>query len=148
MSSMPIAIRVAELKDVPAIRNLELQEPNASHWTADEYKKLIETGIVLVADQSGATSGFIAAQFLSSELEIQNVVVAREFLRQGVASELVLEIFARARMAKMSAIILEVRESNHAARALYSKSDFREVGRRRGYYRNPQEDAILYAKRL
>jgi ribosomal-protein-alanine acetyltransferase len=148
MSSMPIAIRVAELKDVPAIRALELQEPNASHWTADQYKKMIETGIVLVADQSGATCGFIAAQFFSSELEIQNVVVGREFLRQGVASELVHEIFARARTAKMSAIILEVRESNHAARALYSKSDFREVGRRRGYYRNPQEDAILYAKRL
>jgi ribosomal-protein-alanine N-acetyltransferase len=81
-------------------------------------------------------------------MEIQNVVVGREFLRQGVASELVQEICARARTAKMSAIILEVRESNRAARALYSKSDFREVGRRRGYYRNPQEDAILYAKRL
>ena len=148
MSSMPIAIRVAELKDVPAIRTLELREPNASHWTADQYKKLIETGIVLVADQSEATCGFIAAQFLSGEMEIQNVVVGREFLRQGVASELVQEICARARTAKMSAIILEVRESNHAARALYSKSDFREVGRRRGYYRNPQEDAILYAKRL
>ena len=55
MSSMPIAIRVAELKDVPAIRTLELREPNASHWTADQYKKLIETGIVLVADQSEST---------------------------------------------------------------------------------------------
>jgi ribosomal-protein-alanine N-acetyltransferase len=145
---MPIEIRAAELKDVPAIRTLALQEPNASHWTAEQYKKLIETGIVLVADQSGATCGFIAAQFLPCELEIQNVVVGREFLRKGIASELVREMIARARSAKMSAIMLEVRESNHAARSLYSKSDFHAVGRRRAYYRHPQEDAILYAKRL
>jgi ribosomal-protein-alanine N-acetyltransferase len=145
---MSIAIRPARLEDVPAIRAVELLEPNASHWTADQYKRLIETGIVLVADQSGTISGFIAAQVLSGELEIQNVVVGREFLRQGIASELLREIIERAHMANISTIILEVRESNHAARSLYFKSDFREVGRRRAYYRNPQEDAILYAKRL
>jgi ribosomal-protein-alanine N-acetyltransferase len=145
---MSIAIRPARLEDVAAIRALELLEPNASHWTADEYKRLIETGIVLVAEQSETISGFIAVQVLPGELEIQNVVVGREFLHQGIASELVREIIARAHMANISAVILEVRESNHAARALYSKSDFRVVGRRRAYYRDPQEDAILYAKRL
>jgi ribosomal-protein-alanine N-acetyltransferase len=145
---MPVAIRAAELKEVPAIRALELHEPNAAHWTADQYKNLIDTGIVLVADQAGTVCGFIAAQILSGELEIQNVVVGREFLRQGIASALLREIVARARTANMSAIMLEVRESNHAAIRLYSKSDFRAVGRRRAYYRNPDEDAILYAKRL
>jgi ribosomal-protein-alanine N-acetyltransferase len=148
MSSMPTAIRAAELKDVPAIRTLELQEPNASHWAANQYEKLIETGIVLVAVQSGTVCGFIAAQILPGELEIQNVVVGREFMRKGIATDLVCEIIARARAANMSGIILEVRESNHAARNLYFKSDFCAVGRRRAYYRNPQEDAILYAKRL
>jgi ribosomal-protein-alanine N-acetyltransferase len=145
---MPTAIRAAELKDVPAIRALELHEQNAAHWTADQYKDLIDSGIVLVADQAGTVCGFIAAQVLSGELEIQNVVVGREFLRQGIANDLLREIVARARTANMSAIMLEVRESNHAAISLYSKSDFREVGRRHAYYRNPHEDAILYAKRL
>jgi ribosomal-protein-alanine N-acetyltransferase len=145
---MSIAIRPARLEDVPAIHALELLEPNASHWTADQYKRLIESGIVLVAEQSEVIFGFIAAQFLSGELEIQNIVVSRQLLRQGIASELVREIIARAHMANVSAVILEVRESNHAARGLYSKSDFHVVGRRHAYYRDPQEDAILYVKRL
>ena len=44
-----------------------------------------------------------------------------------------------------SALLLEVRESNAAARALYTKHGLREVGRRRGYYRDPAEEAVLYA---
>ena len=42
------------------------------------------------------------------------------------------------------AVFLEVRESNRAARALYEKWAFLESGRRRGYYKDPEEDAILY----
>lgn len=44
------------------------------------------------------------------------------------------------------AVFLEVRESNMAARRLYEKLGFAETGRRRGYYANPPEDAVLYSK--
>jgi ribosomal-protein-alanine N-acetyltransferase len=44
-----------------------------------------------------------------------------------------------------TALLLEVRESNAAARALYTNHGLREVGRRRGYYRDPVEEAVLYA---
>ena len=43
-----------------------------------------------------------------------------------------------------TAIWLEVRESNHPARRFYEKHSFLEAGRRRAYYRNPEEDAVLY----
>ena len=41
-------------------------------------------------------------------------------------------------------VMLEVRESNEAARALYGNSGFAEVGRRPKYYAMPEEDALLY----
>ena len=90
----------------------------------------------------------MCAQAVAGEWEIENVVVAAGFLRRGIASELVHELIQRAQSEAAPAILLEVRESNLPARGLYEKHGFREVGRRRAYYRDPVEDAILYALRL
>jgi ribosomal-protein-alanine acetyltransferase len=146
--SMPIAIRSATLDDVPAIRDIERQSTSASHWSTEQYEKLLQNGIVLVAEQAGTLCGFISAQAAAGEWEIENVVIARDFLRQGVASGLVHKIIAGARNKNASTVLLEVRESNRAARSLYEKLNFLEVGRRTKYYREPQEDAVLYAIQL
>jgi ribosomal-protein-alanine N-acetyltransferase len=58
------------------------------------------------------------------------------------------ELIQRAESEPAAAILLEVRESNLPARQLYEKHGFREVGRRRTYYKDPPEDAILYALRF
>ncbi len=76
------------------------------------------------------------------------MVVATGFLRRGIANALLGALIRRAKNEAASAILLEVRESNLAAHGLYEKCGFREVGRRRAYYRDPVEDAILYALRL
>src|ERR1700675_3701682 len=80
--------------------------------------------------------------------ESENVVVAAEFLRRGIANELVRNLVQRAETEAASAILLEVRESNLPARGLYEKHGFREVGRRQVYYNDPTEDAILYTLRF
>jgi len=145
---MPVAIRSARLHDVPVILALERQSPGAAHWTPEQYRKLVEGGVVLVAEEAGRLCGFVCAQAVAGEWEIENVVVAAEFLRRGIAYELVRELIQRAKSAAASAILLEVRESNLPARRLYEKQGFGEVGRRRAYYRDPVEDAILYALRF
>jgi ribosomal-protein-alanine N-acetyltransferase len=147
---MPVAIRSARLNDVPAILAIERQAPNAAHWTAEQYKKLVASGVVLVADEAGAGElcGFICAKAVAGEWEIENVVAGAAFLRRGIANELLRELIQRAAGAAASAILLEVRESNLPARGLYEKRGFREVGRRPVYYQDPVEDAILYAHRL
>jgi ribosomal-protein-alanine acetyltransferase len=171
---MPVAIRSARLNDVPAILAIERQAPSAAHWTSEQYNKLVdndnESGVVLVAEaanehadehpdehapapcknrkERGTLCGFICAKAVAGEWEIENVVVAAEFLRRGIANELVRELMQRAQSEAASAILLEVRESNRPARGLYEKQGFREVGRRRAYYRDPAEDAILYALRF
>ena len=147
---MPVAIRSASLNDVPAILAIEGQAPGAAHWTSEQYKKLVGRGVVLVAEEEeeGQLCGFVCAKAVAGEWEIENVVVAAAFLRRGIASELVRELIHRAAHEAASAILLEVRESNLPARRLYEKHGFCEVGRRRVYYRNPVEDAILYAFRF
>src|SRR5882762_6817299 len=145
---MPVAIRSAALNDVSAILAIEQQAPGAAHWTAEQYKKLVGSGVVLVAEDAGKLCGFVCAKAVADEWEIENVVVAAEFLRRGIANELLRELIQRAAGEAASAILLEVRESNLPARRLYEKHGFREVGRRRVYYRNPVEDAILYALRF
>jgi ribosomal-protein-alanine N-acetyltransferase len=74
--------------------------------------------------------------------------VAAQFLRHGIADELLRELIQRAQSEAASAALLEVRESNLPARRLYEKHRFREVGRRRMYYKDPPEDAILYTLRF
>jgi ribosomal-protein-alanine N-acetyltransferase len=141
---MPAAIRSAVLNDVPAILAIEQQAPGAAHWTCDQYNQLVSGGVVLVAEEARRLCGFVCAQAVAGEWEIQNLVVATGFLRRGIASELMRVLIQRAKNEAVSALLLEVRESNRAARTLYEKHRFREVGRRPAYYENPAEDAILY----
>ncbi len=145
---MPVAIRSAALNDVPAILAIEQQSPSAAHWTSEQYNKLVGSGVVLVAEEAGRLCGFVCAMAVAGEWEIENVAVAAELLRRGIADELVRELIRRAESEAASAILLEVRESNLPARGLYEKHGLREVGRRPAYYRNPVEAAILYALRF
>jgi ribosomal-protein-alanine N-acetyltransferase len=145
---MPVAIRSAALNDVPAILAIEQQSPSAAHWTLEQYNRLVGSGVVLVAEEAGRLCGFVCAMAVAGEWEIENVAVAAELLRRGIADELVRELIRRAESEAASAILLEVRESNLPARGLYEKHGLREVGRRPAYYRDPVEDAILYALRF
>lgn len=152
VSSMSnVSIRAAALDDIPAILAIEQSAPSASHWHAEQYKSRIQSPIedacFLVAECEGTLAGFICVRIIASEWEIENVVVAEEFRRQGVAAQLMRSLLARWDQVVGTTMLLEVRESNATARALYAKSGLEEVGRRPRYYREPIEDAILYERR-
>ena len=144
---MPSAIRSATLDDLPAILAIERQAASAAHWAPEEYEKLLTTGRLLVTEQAGKLRGFVSARAVADEWEIENVVVATEVLRQGIADRLLQALIDQAEKAGASRILLEVRESNRPARRLYEKHAFREAGRRLKYYNDPLEDAILYERR-
>jgi ribosomal-protein-alanine acetyltransferase len=88
--------------------------------------------------------GFLVARQVSEEWELENLVVASEFRGRGFGSRLLRALLARVEEGESRALFLEVRESNAAARKLYQKAGFRETGRRRRYYADPAEDAVLY----
>jgi ribosomal-protein-alanine N-acetyltransferase len=146
-----ISIRPATLDDIPSLLALEQTAPSASHWRPDQYKSRILAGphdvCFLVAESELGVRGFLCARIVAGEWEIENVVVDQEHRRQGIADELMRSLIGQWNDLDGTALLLEVRESNAAARALYVKYNLREVGLRRAYYHEPNEDAILYARR-
>ncbi|HEM6265716.1 ribosomal protein S18-alanine N-acetyltransferase [Streptococcus sp. 32226D021BW] len=82
--------------------------------------------------------GFLAVHTVLDEMEILQIAVRADFQRLGIASQLMAAV-----MDWEGDIFLEVRESNSAAQALYTRQHFTKIGKRKDYYRNPVEDAVL-----
>jgi len=78
------------------------------------------------------------------DCELENVSVSSEVQRQGIGSELLQTLREAAQRQGAARIVLEVRESNARARALYEKYSFKIAARRKSYYSNPIEDAVIY----
>ena len=96
-----------------------------------------------VYEARGEILGYSVMRILADEGEIQRIAVLPAYRRQGIARKLMDAMMISARRKGARAMALEVRESNRAAVNLYRSAGFREIGRRRGYYHNPPEDAIL-----
>jgi ribosomal-protein-alanine N-acetyltransferase len=159
-------IRPATAADIPALMSLERACATAAHWTDLQYHKILQGGegdphrLMIVADTfpqrpSGDSEkakseigGFLVAQHLPPEWELENIVVAPAERRRGLGQQLIDVLLTAARNTNSEAVFLEVRESNLAARSLYEKARFELTGRRKAYYRNPPEDAVLYRLRL
>lgn len=143
--------------------DLERQCIGAAHWSLQQYEDLFPSHdngprrLVLMVEEiaerepkarPGAASsrvlGFLTANQIDSQWELENIVVAPAARRKGLATELFTALLNRARETNSERVFLEVRESNQAARALYVRQGFEESGRRKLYYANPQEDAVLY----
>jgi ribosomal-protein-alanine N-acetyltransferase len=134
---------------------IERDAASAAHWTVRDYEAIFAEGsprrVALVIeteriDDDGEelrVMGFIVARCFEDEWEIENVVVEAEARRQGLGALLLCNLMEHARREHARRIYLEVREGNSAARKLYERWGFREVGRRRGYYSAPPEDALL-----
>jgi ribosomal-protein-alanine N-acetyltransferase len=98
---------------------------------------------VAESDDGEGVAGYVVALDAADEGEILNLAVAPEGRRHGVGRRLVEAVLSRLSEKGVHHVFLEVRESNAPARSLYESHGFREVGRRRGYYRRPVEDAIV-----
>lgn len=97
----------------------------------------------LLAEAGEEVLGYVGMMHVLDEGYISNVAVAPECRRQGIAKELIAALLQRAEALRLSFVTLEVRASNAPAIALYEGFGFVPVGRRRGYYDAPKEDAIL-----
>ena len=102
-----------------------------------------DSAVVIVAEgEDGTVLGYAGLQTVLDEGYINNVAVDPQYRRQGIADQLI-AAFVRFGQAKLAFLTLEVRASNEPAIALYAKHGFGEVGRRKNYYEDPKEDALL-----
>lgn len=141
-------VRPATPGDIPAMIGLVDGSATAAHWSREHYERLFgeptPRRVALVVEDAAALQGFLVAHAVAGEWEIENIAVAGAARRRGLGTRLLEEFLKMASGEGATAVFLEVRESNRAARFLYEKWSFRESGRRSGYYAQPQEDAIVY----
>lgn len=105
-----------------------------------------DTASFIVAEgEDGEVLGYAGLHVILDEGYIDNVAVRPSCRRMGVADRL-LDVFCRFGEANLAFLTLEVRPSNTAAVALYEKHGFHEAGRRKDYYDDPKEDALLLTK--
>lgn len=142
-----IEIRPMDQTHVAQIAELEkicFSEPWSESSIASELSNPLSCWLVAV--ESERVAGYIGSQTVMGETDMMNVAVAPDFRRQGVAQTLILDLVEALKARGSHWLMLEVRDSNAPARALYEKLGFAEVGRRKNYYRNPKEDALILRK--
>ena len=127
----------------------ELERTCFSHpWSVDMLAEELynETASFLVAEgEDGSVLGYAGLHVVLDEGYIDNVAVDPAYRRQGIADALI-DTFVRFGAAKLAFLTLEVRAGNATAIALYEKHGFYEVVRRKDYYDDPKEDAILMTR--
>jgi [ribosomal protein S18]-alanine N-acetyltransferase len=151
-----IAIRKAEARDLGQVLRIE-RSSFGDPWSRESFESSLQAEWMrfYVAEEVGEGEsgapvllGYVIALVLSDEAEIANIAVAPEARRRGLGGLLLDHATSDAVGAGVRAVYLEVRESNAGARALYDSRSFTPVGRRRRYYRNPAEDALLLRRTL
>ena len=115
-------------------------------WTAAQLRSQLKDEhheFIAAVDENDTVLGYVGMMYVLDEGYISNVAVAEEKRRQGIGDALLDALLAFAKEKKLSFVTLEVRESNDAAVALYTKHGFKRVGLRKNYYEKPRENAIL-----
>ena len=138
--------RAMGLRDLDAV--LAVETAAYSHpWSRGNFIDSLAAGYQaeLLEDSAGGLVGYFVAMPGVDELHLLNITVAPAWQGQGHGSALMQAVRALAQQLGLATLWLEVRESNHRARALYARLGFAEVGLRRGYYPAAarREDAVV-----
>lgn len=102
-----------------------------------------ENTLYLLALDDRLVIGYAGAWLVAGEAQITNVAVSPAYRGQGVGTGLMTELVRRFKERGITAMTLEVRPSNVPALALYEKFGMKSVGRRKGYYLDNGEDAVI-----
>ena len=100
----------------------------------------------LVALEDDKVIGYVGSQTVLGETDMMNIATHPDYRGKGIATALIKELIAELTMCGSRSLMLEVRTSNDTAIRLYQNLGFCEVGRRKNYYRNPKEDALILKK--
>lgn len=148
-----ISIRPGTTDDVEEVFLLERGVPEAPHWSKAEYEAMVrqpegQGGVqrcLLVAEIDKTLIGFAVGKVVTAAecAELESVAVLSAIRRMGVGGRLCREAIAWCRRQGAVAMELEVRSASAQARALYERLGFVVEGVRAGYYREPDDDAVL-----
>ena len=140
-----ISLRKAQASDVRAMAKIE-QQAFTDPWPASAFHDLLVqpyASLTVAHNAQQVLCGYCIVLQVLDEGEIANIAVASKYRRRRIAAQLLDEALASSSVRGIVTIFLEVRLSNHAARALYASRGFLPISRRSAYYREPMEDALV-----
>ncbi len=143
-------IRTMKRADVDAVTVLE-EETFSMPWSDATFRGLLrrkDVDALVAVEDDDELAGYAVAWGVYDQGELANLCVTPEHLGSGLGARLLEEVLARMEARGITQVFLEVRESNARARRFYERHAFREVGRRRRYYVEPDEDALVLYKPL
>ena len=139
-----LEMNAAHVSQVVALEKICFADPWSEMSIASELQNLWSYWLVALEDDR--VIGYVGSQSSIDEADIMNVAVHPDFRRQGIAEALINRLVADLKERDIHALLLEVRVSNTPAITLYEKLGFSQVGRRKNYYHNPKEDALILRK--
>lgn len=142
-------IQPAALADLAAVDSLEQDGFRDRRWRRQAWTDALESSRshVLVAKDGGQIAGVITVSVVADVADLDRVVVATSQRGRGVGRALVERGVEQVRASGVRRVLLEVEDSNEAARALYATVGFVPVGQRANYY-GVGRDAIVMELRL
>lgn len=130
-----------DIDGVLAVEREAFSTPWSERLFYDELKN--PHTVYYVCEKNDEILGYGGVWHVLDEGQITNIAVKKAYRGQGVGTMLLNKITDYAKAQDLSKIELEVRVSNAAAIALYEKFGFLPVGKRKCYYKDPTEDALL-----
>jgi [ribosomal protein S18]-alanine N-acetyltransferase len=146
MTDAKITIRPMARSDVDRVMAIATSLAQAPRWGREAYESALtldDRRIAWVAEISGMVAGFAVASLVIPEAELETMGIAAEWQGKGVGRQLLEALLRSVWERDVTKVMLEVRDSNAAAQGLYRSHGFEESGRRRGYYIDSKEDAVL-----
>ncbi len=142
----------ADLEGTAALEKLCFHQP----WSASSLELLTREGIgvgylctqAATAGETPTVTAYGGMLIAVDEGQITNVAVHPDHRGQGLGLAIVQALIKHAKAERLASITLEVRVSNTPAISLYKKVGFLEVGRRKGFYTKPTEDALIMELKL
>ena len=142
---MNLSIRKMTLEDIPAVVQLD-HVSFSLPWPERSFRFEVTdkpASRCWVAEIDRRIAGMVVAWLFVNEVHIATIATHPDFRRLGIGGRLLSHTLLQALEEGARSSFLEVRESNLAAQELYRKFGYEETGRRRRYYRDNDEDAIL-----
>ncbi len=139
-------LRFEPLKAEHITKILEIENrTNGAPWSERAFKNELAHAdrIFLVAFASGEIVGYGGVWLVIDEAHVTTLAVSEDQRRQGIGEKLMVELLAKSKDAGMVCSTLEVRAGNEAAIKLYEKLGYRDIARRKGYYPDNKEDAVV-----
>lgn len=132
------------LDQIAELEKICFSDPWSIPMLEPELSNPLSLWLVMVEQEQ--VIGYVGSQAVLDAADMMNIAVHPAYRRQGIAERLVQELVAQLKQKGINSLALEVRASNAPAISLYEKLEFKQVGRRPGYYRNPKEDAYIMRK--